>query len=107
MIEEVMRGFNCTVFAYGQTGTGKTYTMEGENVENGETSDGGSPNVKSGVIIRAVTSLFERVELEAEYLESTISCSHLEIYNEELCDLLNEDDQQKLCILLIPKVINR
>jgi kinesin family protein 11 len=29
IVEEVLEGFNCTVFAYGQTGTGKTFTMEG------------------------------------------------------------------------------
>lgn len=34
LIDEVMAGYNCTVFAYGQTGTGKTFTMEG-----GEKSD--------------------------------------------------------------------
>lgn len=28
IVEEVLEGFNCTIFAYGQTGTGKTYTME-------------------------------------------------------------------------------
>jgi kinesin family member 11 len=32
MIDEVLAGYNCTVFAYGQTGTGKTYTMVGEEV---------------------------------------------------------------------------
>lgn len=30
IVNDVLEGFNCTVFAYGQTGTGKTYTMEGE-----------------------------------------------------------------------------
>lgn len=30
LVEEVLAGYNCTVFAYGQTGTGKTFTMEGE-----------------------------------------------------------------------------
>lgn len=30
IVKEVLEGFNCTIFAYGQTGTGKTYTMEGE-----------------------------------------------------------------------------
>lgn len=30
-VEEVLSGFNCTIFAYGQTGTGKTFTMEGEH----------------------------------------------------------------------------
>jgi kinesin family protein 11 len=29
IVNEVLEGFNCTIFAYGQTGTGKTYTMEG------------------------------------------------------------------------------
>lgn len=30
IVNEVLEGFNCTIFAYGQTGTGKTYTMEGD-----------------------------------------------------------------------------
>lgn len=34
LIEEVMAGYNCTVFAYGQTGTGKTHTMVGEETPN-------------------------------------------------------------------------
>ncbi|RYZ50300.1 MAG: hypothetical protein EOP49_14240 [Sphingobacteriales bacterium] len=38
IVEEVLDGFNCTIFAYGQTGTGKTYTMEGgdRNSEDGQ-----------------------------------------------------------------------
>jgi Cdc6-like AAA superfamily ATPase len=31
IVNEVLEGFNCTIFAYGQTGTGKTYTMEGDS----------------------------------------------------------------------------
>lgn len=31
IVHEVLEGFNCTIFAYGQTGTGKTYTMEGDS----------------------------------------------------------------------------
>jgi len=34
IVNEVLEGFNCTIFAYGQTGTGKTYTMEGESKKN-------------------------------------------------------------------------
>ena len=34
LVEEVLAGYNCTVFAYGQTGTGKTFTMEGERHED-------------------------------------------------------------------------
>lgn len=37
LIKEVLDGYNCTVFAYGQTGTGKTFTMEGERL-NGQSS---------------------------------------------------------------------
>lgn len=33
LVNEVLDGYNCTVFAYGQTGTGKTYTMEGEGAK--------------------------------------------------------------------------
>ena len=33
LLEQVLQGYNCTVFAYGQTGTGKTFTMEGERSE--------------------------------------------------------------------------
>lgn len=35
LLEEVLQGYNCTVFAYGQTGTGKTFTMEGERTNEG------------------------------------------------------------------------
>ena len=37
LVDEVLAGFNCTIFAYGQTGTGKTFTMEGERT-NANTS---------------------------------------------------------------------
>jgi len=38
LVEEVLAGYNCTVFAYGQTGTGKTFTMEGERHEEAAAS---------------------------------------------------------------------
>lgn len=38
MIKEVLGGYNCTVFAYGQTGTGKTYTMIGDENESSDPS---------------------------------------------------------------------
>jgi len=85
IIDDVIQGFNCTVFAYGQTGTGKTFTMEGSKDH-------------TGVIARSVHLLFSKLSTELAYLESTITVSHLEIYNEELCDLLNEHDAQKLSI---------
>lgn len=77
VIRDVLRGFESTVFAYGQTGTGKTHTMEG-NLSDPE---------MHGVIPRSAAAIFK--ELNApEYSSKSVSCSFLEIYNEDLCDLL-------------------
>jgi kinesin family protein 11 len=50
IVEEVLKGFNCTIFAYGQTGTGKTYTMEGSRLRDGD----GNCDPTAGVIPRAI-----------------------------------------------------
>ncbi|XP_065084198.1 kinesin-like protein Klp61F, partial [Ochlerotatus camptorhynchus] len=93
-IEEVLAGFNCTVFAYGQTGTGKTYTMVGE--EQPELSSGWDDDTQTGVIPRALNHLFD--ELRMTELEFSMRISYLELYNEELCDLLSTDDTVKIRI---------
>ncbi|KAK8761186.1 hypothetical protein V5799_027546 [Amblyomma americanum] len=93
-IAEVMMGYNCTVFAYGQTGTGKTFTMEGErsNVNLGWAND-----PLAGIIPRTLHQLFE--ELQSQDLEFTIKVSFLELYNEELFDLLSaHEDTSRLKI---------
>ena len=56
-IEEVLAGFNCTIFAYGQTGTGKTFTMIGE--EQPELSAGWYDDTQTGIIPRALNHLFD------------------------------------------------
>uniref|UniRef100_A0A1Q3EX54 Putative kinesin-like protein n=1 Tax=Culex tarsalis TaxID=7177 RepID=A0A1Q3EX54_CULTA len=93
-IEEVLAGFNCTVFAYGQTGTGKTFTMVGE--EQPELSSGWDDDTKTGIIPRALNHLFD--ELRMTELEFSMRISYLELYNEELCDLLSTDDHVKIRI---------
>ncbi|XP_055530678.1 kinesin-like protein Klp61F [Wyeomyia smithii] len=93
-IEEVLAGFNCTVFAYGQTGTGKTYTMVGE--EQPELSAGWDDDTQTGIIPRALNHLFD--ELRMTELEFSMRISYLELYNEELCDLLSTDDTVKIRI---------
>ncbi|XRB22654.1 kinesin family member 11 [Pseudoscourfieldia marina] len=80
LVKEVLDGYNCTVFAYGQTGTGKTYTMEGEKLEHGVLTSG------SGVIPRAVSMIFN--ELESAEAEYSVKVSFMELYNEEITDLL-------------------
>ncbi|XP_050680561.1 kinesin-like protein Klp61F [Leptidea sinapis] len=94
LIEEVLAGYNCTVFAYGQTGTGKTHTMVGEPASN-ETTWQNDP--QAGIIPRALSQLFD--ELRLSNSEYTVRVSYLELYNEELFDLLStSEDNSKLRI---------
>jgi hypothetical protein len=74
-----LSGYESTVFAYGQTGTGKTHTMEGDLTDP----------VKYGVIPRSTDAIFRALKKKT-YESFRVSCSYLEIYNEELCDLLAE-----------------
>ncbi|KAI9689048.1 MAG: kinesin motor protein cin8 [Bathelium mastoideum] len=90
ILDEVLGGFNCTIFAYGQTGTGKTYTM------SGDITDMQPLSVEAGIIPRVLFSLFTK--LENEESEHSVKCSFIELYNEELRDLLSADDNVKLKI---------
>lgn len=62
IVLEVLEGFNCTVFAYGQTGTGKTYTMEGGDRKS---IDGVDLSDAAGVIPRAIKEIFDNLEENA------------------------------------------
>jgi len=78
VISSSTRGFNGTVFAYGPTGSGKTFTMSGS-----------SSNFNyRGIIPRSITRLFQELGGKIEY-ESKVSISYLEIYNEIIFDLLS------------------
>ncbi|XP_004607423.2 kinesin-like protein KIF11 [Sorex araneus] len=85
ILDEVIMGYNCTIFAYGQTGTGKTFTMEGERSPNGEYTWEEDP--LAGIIPRTLHQIFEK--LSNNGTEFSVKVSLLEIYNEELFDLLN------------------
>lgn len=74
-----LEGFDTTIFAYGQTGAGKTFSMLG--------SSGEEENF-SGVIFQAMSDVFNRVAGRGEDEQFVVSCSYLEIYNEEIFDLL-------------------
>ncbi|RWR95465.1 kinesin-like protein KIN-5B [Cinnamomum micranthum f. kanehirae] len=88
IVDEVLEGFNCTVFAYGQTGTGKTYTMEG-----GMRNKSGELPIDAGVIPRAVRQIFDA--LEAQNADYSMKVTFLELYNEEITDLLAPEDYTK------------
>ncbi|KAH6853299.1 P-loop containing nucleoside triphosphate hydrolase protein [Chaetomium sp. MPI-CAGE-AT-0009] len=91
VLDEMLSGYNCTIFAYGQTGTGKTYTMSGDLTETmGMLSD------NAGIIPRVLQALFKKLELDEQ--ENSVRCSFIELYNEELRDLLSSDDSAKLKI---------
>ncbi|KAI8955568.1 P-loop containing nucleoside triphosphate hydrolase protein [Xylaria longipes] len=91
ILEEMLGGYNCTIFAYGQTGTGKTYTMSGDMEDTfGLLSD------EAGIIPRVLHSLFKR--LDKEDTESFVKCSFIELYNEELRDLMSIEENAKLKI---------
>uniref|UniRef100_A0A8C5R1L9 Kinesin-like protein n=1 Tax=Leptobrachium leishanense TaxID=445787 RepID=A0A8C5R1L9_9ANUR len=76
LIDGVISGYNATVFAYGPTGVGKTYTMLGTDCE-------------PGIYIRTLNDLFKAIEETTDSMDYTVSMSYLEIYNEIVRDLLN------------------
>ena len=85
-------GYNCTVFAYGQTGTGKTHTMEGKT-GSGVAID---KDPQAGMIPRALGALFDNL-YKSDATEWSVRVSFLELYNEEIFDLLSaSDDHTKL-----------
>lgn len=85
ILDEVIMGYNCTIFAYGQTGTGKTFTMEGERSPNEVYTWEEDP--LAGIIPRTLHQIFEK--LTDNGTEFSVKVSLLEIYNEELFDLLS------------------
>ncbi|XP_056153497.1 kinesin-like protein KIF19 [Lampris incognitus] len=76
LIEGLISGYNATVFAYGPTGCGKTYTMLGTDKE-------------PGIYVRTMNDLFRAIEETSDDMQYSVSMSYLEIYNEMIRDLLN------------------
>jgi hypothetical protein len=76
LVGQVMAGYNGMVFAYGMTGSGKTHSMQGSNAD-------------PGIIPLAVNSVFDYIGINSPpYTMFKIKVSYLEIYNEQLRDLL-------------------
>ena len=79
LLEEVFDGINCTLFCYGQTSSGKTFTMEG--ISN-------DVSLK-GIIPRAMSFIFDKIKTMSREIEFSIKCSYYQIYNEKIQDLLD------------------
>ncbi|CAL0310527.1 unnamed protein product [Lupinus luteus] len=95
IVNEVLEGFNCTIFAYGQTGTGKTYTMEGECKRSKSGPNKELPQ-EAGVIPRAVKQIFDMLERQND--EYSVKVTYLELYNEEITDLLAPEELSKVSL---------
>jgi len=93
-VTELLKGYNATILAYGQTGSGKTHTMLGAGFGEGsaETQKAWDPKGSvAGLMPRVIETLFTRASEDARNTNATIECSMLEIYNEEIRDLLSKD----------------
>ena len=90
MLSNVLNGYNCTVFAYGMTGAGKTHTMLGDLYSN---------SGELGIVALVVNELFAKFSADdnANY-EFTLYFSYIEIYNEQVKDLLT-DSKENLMII--------
>ncbi|KAJ1926088.1 Kinesin-like protein kip2 [Tieghemiomyces parasiticus] len=78
VVRSAMDGYNGTVFAYGQTASGKTYTMTGTPAQ-------------PGVIPQTVEEVFDYIRISSDRREYLLRVSYLEIYNETIRDLLSPD----------------
>uniref|UniRef100_A0A8C0JHM0 Kinesin-like protein n=1 Tax=Canis lupus dingo TaxID=286419 RepID=A0A8C0JHM0_CANLU len=103
IIDSVLEGYNGTIFAYGQTGTGKTFTMEGVRAV---------PELR-GIIPNSFAHIFGHIAKAEGDTRSTstrkayiflVRVSYLEIYNEEVRDLLGKDQTQRLEVKERPDV---
>ncbi len=85
IVDSALQGYNGTIFAYGQTGTGKTHTMEG--VVGNELLEGIMPN--------SFRYIYERISAMAQDTEVLVKASFLEIYLDEIYDLLHYQEKRK------------
>ena len=88
IVDGVLNGYNGTIFAYGQTGTGKTYTMDGDT--EGE---------NRGIVPRAFEHIFDYMRANADTHKFSITMTYVELYTEKIRDLLsNKNDDKGLVI---------
>lgn len=81
-LDDLFRGFNGTILAYGQTGTGKSHTMFGTHAD-------------PGIIPRISESIFTHIAEGSSDVEYTVSASYMEIYQEHILDLLDPGHKSK------------
>lgn len=87
LVLSLIEGYNATVFAYGQTGSGKTYTIGGGHVAS--VVEG-----QKGIIPRAIQEIFQSIS-ENPSIDFKIKVSYIEVYKEDLRDLLELETSMK------------
>lgn len=90
VVDDVLKGFNGTIFAYGQTGAGKSFSMFGPGLAFG--SDEMQPEL-GGIIPRANFQIFAALKAIPPEIEVSFKVSFVEIYNEQIQDLLNPENK--------------
>lgn len=89
LVQSVMEGYNGTIFAYGQTGCGKTWTMEGQE----------TPETNRGIIPCSFVQIFREISMNTvEKRQFLVQCSYIEIYNENVRDLLSANSKAQLAL---------
>uniref|UniRef100_A0A1Y1MBY0 Kinesin-like protein n=1 Tax=Photinus pyralis TaxID=7054 RepID=A0A1Y1MBY0_PHOPY len=86
IIEQFFNGYNGTIFAYGQTGSGKTHTMSGNQYVD----------ELKGIIPNTFSHIFSKIAKDSGEKSFVVTATHIEIYNEEIRDLLSSNPNQKL-----------
>lgn len=86
IVDKVLQGYNGTILAYGQTGTGKTYTMSGAK----------TPPQLRGIIPNTFAQIFGHIAKADDKQKFLVRATYLEIYNEEIRDLLGKDQNTRL-----------
>ncbi|KAI8970484.1 P-loop containing nucleoside triphosphate hydrolase protein [Mycotypha africana] len=101
LFDQFILGYNATILAYGQTGSGKTYSMG---------TAGNVSNESKGIIPRFSENLFKWIEnqqnsqqqeqqqQQREHVKFEVKCSFLELYNEEIIDLLKNNKKSNIVI---------
>jgi hypothetical protein len=95
LVESVIEGYNGTMFAYGQTGCGKTHTMMGPASSLQIDAENAS---ERGVIPNAIRHIFGAIDAAETGKKFLVRCSYLEIYNEQILDLLGKNNGENLSI---------
>ena len=103
MIDTFLDGYNGTIFAYGQTSSGKTHTIEGS----------GRKFIDRGLIPRTLSYIYKEIEKRcsadgpASDVEMTVHISYMEIYQDTGYDLLNPGMRPGALMVEVPKVKSR